>query len=144
MFSLIAQQPPMVFCKKTFLEISQNSQENICARVSFLIKLQVSGLQLYLKRDSSTGVFLWLFKTFNLISLNMIPLKLQFHFTYIMQFQNLFSTKNLNFQFQGPLLNRFWDRKRHCDMRRGEGEWVGVGQLLLTSYIDVFIIKKVF
>ena len=144
MFSLIAQQPPMVFCKKTFLEISQNSQENICARVSFLIKLQVSGLQLYLKRDSSTGVFLWLFKTFNLISLNMIPLKLQFHFTYIMQFQNLFSTKNLNFQFQGPLLNRFWNRKRHCDMRRGEGERVGVGQLLLTSYIDVFIIKKVF
>ena len=26
--------------KKIFLEISQNSQENICARVSFLIKLQ--------------------------------------------------------------------------------------------------------
>ena len=27
-------------CKKVFLEISQNSQENTCARVSFLIKLQ--------------------------------------------------------------------------------------------------------
>ena len=27
--------------KKVFLEISQNSQENACARVSFLIKLQV-------------------------------------------------------------------------------------------------------
>ena len=26
--------------KKVFLEISQNSQENNCARVSFLIKLQ--------------------------------------------------------------------------------------------------------
>ena len=26
--------------KNVFLEISQNSQENICARVSFLIKLQ--------------------------------------------------------------------------------------------------------
>ena len=26
--------------KKVFLEISQNSQENACARVSFLIKLQ--------------------------------------------------------------------------------------------------------
>ena len=26
--------------KKLFLEILQNSQENICARVSFLIKLQ--------------------------------------------------------------------------------------------------------
>ena len=27
--------------KKVFLEISQNSQENTCARVSFLIKLQL-------------------------------------------------------------------------------------------------------
>ena len=30
--------------KKVFLEISQNSQENACARVSFLIKLQALGL----------------------------------------------------------------------------------------------------
>ena len=44
--------------KKVFLEISQNSQENTCARASFLIKLQTSALQLYLKRDSGTGVFL--------------------------------------------------------------------------------------
>ena len=29
-----------VLCKKVFLEISQNSQENTCARVLFLIKLQ--------------------------------------------------------------------------------------------------------
>ena len=29
--------------KKVFLEISQNSQKNTCARVSFLIKLQASG-----------------------------------------------------------------------------------------------------
>ena len=29
--------------KKVFLEISQNSQENTCARVSFLIKFQASG-----------------------------------------------------------------------------------------------------
>ena len=33
--------------KKLFLEISQNSRENTCVRVSFLIKLQASGLQLY-------------------------------------------------------------------------------------------------
>ena len=32
-----------------FLEISQNSQENNCARVSFLINLQASALQLYQK-----------------------------------------------------------------------------------------------
>ena len=48
---------PDVFCKKVFLEISQNSQKNTCARVSFLIKLQASGLLLYLKRNSGTGVF---------------------------------------------------------------------------------------
>ena len=28
--------------QKVFLEISQNSQENTCARVSFLIKMQAS------------------------------------------------------------------------------------------------------
>ena len=39
--------------KKVFLEISQNPQENTCARDSFLIKLQ-----LYQKRVSGTGVFL--------------------------------------------------------------------------------------
>ena len=33
--------------KKMFLEISQKPQENTCARASFLIKLQPSGLQLY-------------------------------------------------------------------------------------------------
>ena len=31
-----------VLLKKVFLEISQNSQENTCVRVSFLIKLQAS------------------------------------------------------------------------------------------------------
>ena len=33
--------------KKAFLKTSQNSQENTCVDVSFLIKLQASGLQLY-------------------------------------------------------------------------------------------------
>ena len=32
----LQKQPP-----EMFLEISHNSQENICARISFLIKLQV-------------------------------------------------------------------------------------------------------
>ena len=45
------------FVKKVFLEISQNPQENNCARVS-LIKLQGLSLQLYLKIDSGGGVFL--------------------------------------------------------------------------------------
>ena len=33
--------------KKVFLEISQNSQENTSARVSFLIKLHARGLKFY-------------------------------------------------------------------------------------------------
>ena len=41
--------------KQVFLEILQNSQKS---RVSFLLKLNTSRLQLYLKRDSGTGVFL--------------------------------------------------------------------------------------
>ena len=76
-----------LFYKKVFLEISENSQENACARVSFLIKLQPSyfpvfglnteiygvnlseykkirDLQLYLKRDSGTGVFLRILRNF--------------------------------------------------------------------------------
>ena len=37
----------VVLSKKKFLKILQNSQEQTYARVSFLIKLQASGLQLY-------------------------------------------------------------------------------------------------
>ena len=43
--------------KKVLLEISENPQENTCARISILIKLQFLGLQLYLKRVSGTDVF---------------------------------------------------------------------------------------
>ena len=35
---------PDVFCKKMFLEISQNSQENTFARVSILIKTKIETL----------------------------------------------------------------------------------------------------
>ena len=42
------KQQVEVFCKKRlFLEISQISQENTCARAAFLTKLQASVLQLY-------------------------------------------------------------------------------------------------
>ena len=41
--------------KKVFLEISQHSQENTCARVSFLIKLQASGN--LLKKETLAQVF---------------------------------------------------------------------------------------
>ena len=48
-----------------FLEIWQNSQENICARV-FLIKFLASGLrpETFLKRDSVTDVFLEILHNF--------------------------------------------------------------------------------
>ena len=41
--TLLKKKPPEVLLKKVFLIISQNSQENACARASFPIKLQ--GLQ---------------------------------------------------------------------------------------------------
>ena len=43
-----------VLWKKVFFEISQNSQENTCARVSFLIRLQVSN---FIKREALAQVF---------------------------------------------------------------------------------------
>ena len=42
--------------KKVFLEILQNSQENNCARVSFLIKLQVLVCN-FIKKESLAQVF---------------------------------------------------------------------------------------
>ena len=51
-------QPPEMLCKKKFLQILQNSQENACARVSFLVKLKASVCNFILKRDSGTSVFL--------------------------------------------------------------------------------------
>ena len=55
---------PSCSVEKVFLEISQNSLKNTGARVSFLIKLQVLGLQLYKKRDPATGIFLWILRNF--------------------------------------------------------------------------------
>ena len=42
--------------KKVFLEISQNSQENTCPRVSFLIKLQVEACNV-IKKDTLDRCF---------------------------------------------------------------------------------------
>ena len=47
--------------KMVLWEILQNSQENICFRISFSIKLNSVDLQLHSKRDTST-VFLWIFQ----------------------------------------------------------------------------------
>ena len=45
-----------VFCKKVFLETPQNSQENTCARASFLIKLQAQACNL-IKKEALAQVF---------------------------------------------------------------------------------------
>ena len=42
--------------KKVFLEISQNSQENTCARNHFLIKLQAKAWN-FIKKESLTQMF---------------------------------------------------------------------------------------
>ena len=42
--------------KKVFLEISQNSQENTCDRVSFLIKLQALACN-FIKKEALPQVF---------------------------------------------------------------------------------------
>ena len=42
--------------KKVFLEISQNSQENTCARVSFFIKLQAAACN-FIKKETLAQVF---------------------------------------------------------------------------------------
>ena len=46
---------PEEFCKKVFLEISKDSQENTCARVSFLIKLQAACN--FIKKETLAQVF---------------------------------------------------------------------------------------
>ena len=51
-----------VFFHKVFLKIWQNLQESTFVGVSFLIKLQASGLKLYWKRE--TGVLLWILSIF--------------------------------------------------------------------------------
>ena len=43
---MFQKQPPEVYYKKVILKILQNLQKNTWVEVSFLIKLQVSGLQL--------------------------------------------------------------------------------------------------
>ena len=48
---------------EVFLEISQISQQNICASVSFLIKLQTSACNFNFKSYSGTGVFLWILRS---------------------------------------------------------------------------------
>ena len=51
--------------KKVFLKISQNSQEDTCARISFLIKLQAWELQLYKKETLAQVLSFEVYEVFN-------------------------------------------------------------------------------
>ena len=62
---IIQKQPPdemWYLWKKVFLEITQNSQENTCTRVSFLIKLQACAF--IEKGTLAQGAFLWILQNF--------------------------------------------------------------------------------
>ena len=50
--------------EKVFLEISQNSHKEACARVSFLSKVIGQRPATLLKRDSGTGLFLLILRNF--------------------------------------------------------------------------------
>ena len=53
----IQKQPLEVFYKMIFWKISQNSQDDICVRVSFLITLQSCEACSFIKKETSTQVF---------------------------------------------------------------------------------------
>ena len=53
-----------VLRKKVFLEISQKFTGKHLCQSPFLIKMQDYCLQVYLQRDSGTGVFLWILQNF--------------------------------------------------------------------------------
>ena len=57
---MIRTKFPEIFCKKVLLIILQNSQENNCVKVSFLINLQAFN---FIKEDSDTGVFLYILES---------------------------------------------------------------------------------
>ena len=50
----VQKQAPEVFYKKVFLKVWQNSQENTCARISFLIKLQACN---FIKKETLAHMF---------------------------------------------------------------------------------------
>ena len=75
--------------KKTFLEISENSQENACASVPFLIKLQAQACN-FIKKETLAQVFSCEFcKIFKstisyrtpLVSASLKPIFLSLHFS---------------------------------------------------------------
>ena len=79
--------------KKVFLEISQNSQENTCVRISFLIKLQTT-----------------LAEVFSLISTNAIKMQFSLPLVFLLSLLSFLSktenTKNLFTYFVSEICPR--------------------------------------
>ena len=55
-----------VLYKTVFIKISQSLQDNTRVEFSFLTKLQGGGLQFSQKRDSNTGLVLWILQSLEL------------------------------------------------------------------------------
>ena len=94
---------PEVLCKKMFLKISKNSQENTCAWVSFLIKLQSWGLQLYWKETPAQVFpceFCEIFKT--TFFYRTPPMA-----AFLMIFSLLWDFQKILWELSGPLLTHF-------------------------------------
>ena len=84
---------PRCSVEKVFLEISQNSQENTCAIVSFLIKLQASACNV-IKKETMARVFSCEFceipkKTFSYRTLRWMFLKRAATLSYACTKENL-------------------------------------------------------
>ena len=89
--------------KKVFLEISQNSQENTCARVSFLIKLLPEACN-FMKKETLAQVFSCEFcvisnNTFFIEHLRWLLLKFYIFFLF-----NFVPQQILNFLFRFHIL----------------------------------------
>ena len=50
--------------KNLLLKMLQNLQKKTCVRASILNKVEGLNLQLYFKKDSDAGVFLWILRSF--------------------------------------------------------------------------------
>ena len=95
---------------KAFLKISQNLQENTCARVSFLIKLLTKACNFILKIRSGTSVFLWILWNFQECLVYSTPLHLyitkdDFDDVQIIHWLEIFFKKYRNHFFIFLLLN---------------------------------------
>ena len=102
-----------------FLKIFQNSQENTCARISFLIKMQAWEQQIYQKRDSGTRpatlvkkrqVFSYEFCEFNFYLNLIIEIKTKWKVSDLSFTPNAFKKRNLREKLCDEISENFQNR----------------------------------